>query len=128
MRSVYNLQYGYINSRGRGGHVRTVKVKRAVARELCTPGLWYFTFRMSNHSSLSKSCYESIVSTRNIKYLAKCKSMYLCGHAPLYFSTRDNLPGHLAICVHVHDYNNNIIIMCIGLVHDIFTRNIIVSV
>ena len=26
--------------------------------------------------------------------------------------------GHLAICV------NNIIIMCIGLVHDIFTRNI----
>ena len=36
----------------------------------------------------------------------------------VYFSTRDNLPGHLAICV------NNIIIMCIGLVHDIFTRNI----
>ena len=36
----------------------------------------------------------------------------------MYFSTRDNLPGHLAICV------NNIIIMCIGLVHDIFTRNI----
>ena len=37
---------------------------------------------------------------------------------PVYFSTRDNLPGHLAICV------NNIIIMCIGLIHDIFTRNI----
>ena len=37
---------------------------------------------------------------------------------PVYFSTRDNLPGHLAICV------NNIIIMCIGLVHDIFSRNI----
>ena len=37
---------------------------------------------------------------------------------PVYFSTRDNLPGHLAIGV------NNIIIMCIGLVHDIFTRNI----
>ena len=36
-----------------------VKVKRAVARELCTPGL-----------------------TRNLKYLAKCKGMYLCGHAP----------------------------------------------
>ena len=36
---------------------------------------------------------------------------------PVYFSTRDNLPGHLAIC------ENNIIIMCIGLVHDIFTRN-----
>ena len=36
----------------------------------------------------------------------------------MYFSTRDNLPGHLAICV------NNVIIMCIGLVHDIFTRNI----
>ena len=36
----------------------------------------------------------------------------------LYFSTRDNLPGHLAICV------NDIIIMRIGLVHDIFTRNI----
>ena len=33
---------------------------------------------------------------------------------PVYFSTRDNL----AICV------NNIIIMCIGLVHDIFPRNI----
>ena len=38
---------------------------------------------------------------------------------PVYFSTRDNLPGHLAICV-----NNIIIIMSIGLVHDIFTRNI----
>ena len=37
---------------------------------------------------------------------------------PVYLSTRDNLPGHLAICV------NNIIIMYIGLVHDIFTRNI----
>ena len=38
---------------------------------------------------------------------------------PVYFSTRDNLPGHLAICV------NNVIIMFIGLVHDIFTtRNI----
>ena len=36
----------------------------------------------------------------------------------MYFSTRDNLPGHLAICV------NNISIMCIGLVHDIFTRNV----
>ena len=38
--------------------------------------------------------------------------------AVVYFSARDNLPGHLAICV------NNIIIICIGLVHDIFTRNI----
>ena len=38
---------------------------------------------------------------------------------PVYFSTRDNLPGHLAICV-----NNIIIIMCIGLVHDIVTRNV----
>ena len=37
----------------------------------------------------------------------------------MYFSTGDNLPGHLAICV-----NNIIIIMCIGLVHDVFTRNI----
>ena len=58
--------------------------------------------------------------------------MFLCGHAhgagmsahgvwscPVYFSTRYNLPGHLTICV-----NNNIIIMCIGLVHDIFSRNI----
>ena len=45
-----------------------------------------------------------------------CTRMRTC---PVYFSTtRDNLPGHLAICV------NNIIIMCIGLVHDIFTRNI----
>ena len=37
---------------------------------------------------------------------------------PVYFSTRDNLPCHLAICV------NNSIILCIGLVLDIFTRNI----
>ena len=57
--------------------------------------------------------------------------MFLCGHAPwcgacphtecphvLCISQQENLPGHLAICV------NNIIIMCIGLVHDIFTRNI----
>ena len=43
---------------------------------------------------------------------------------PVYFSTRDNLPGHLAICVYLDAYNNNIIIMCIGLVHDIFTRNL----
>ena len=88
---------------------------------------------MSNHSSLSNACYKSIVSTRNKRKSAKCKSMFLCGHAPwcgagmfahgvrtcpVHFSTRDNLPGHLSICV------NNIIIMCIGLVHDIFTRNI----
>ena len=77
---------------------------------------------MSNHSSVLNARYKSIVSTRNKKYLAKCKA---CPHTtadmrtcPVYFSTRDNLPGHLAICV------NNIIIMCIGLVHDIFTRNI----
>ena len=49
--------------------------------------------------------------------------MFLCGLAPwwacpVYFSTRDNLTGHLAIGV------NNIIIMCIGLVHDTFSRNI----
>ena len=81
---------------------------------------------MSNHSSVLNARYKSIVSTRKKKYLAKCKSMFLCGHAPgcgacphgtadmpVYFSTRDNLPGHLAIWV------NNIIIMCIGLVHDI---------
>ena len=86
---------------------------------------------MSNHSSLSNACYKSIVSTRNFKKSAKCKSMFLCGHAPwcgtcphtecahvLCISQQENLPGHLAICV------NNIIIMCIGLVHDIFTRNI----
>ena len=89
---------------------------------------------MSNHSSVLNARYKSIVSTRNKKYLAKCKSMFLCGHAPwcgacphttadvrtcpVYFSTRDNLPGHLVICVNI------IIIICIGLVHDIFTRNI----
>ena len=86
---------------------------------------------MSNHSSVLNARYKSIVSTRNKKYLAKCKSMFLCAMphgagyvrtrlrtCAVYFSTRDNLPGHLAICV------NNIIIMCIGLVHDIFTRNI----
>ena len=43
---------------------------------------------------------------------------------PVYFSTRDNLPVHLAICVYLYAYNNTIIIMCIGLVNDIFTRNI----
>ena len=43
---------------------------------------------------------------------------------PVYFSTRDNSPVHLAICVYLYTYNNNIIIMCIGLVNDIFTRNI----
>ena len=79
---------------------------------------------MSNHSSVLKSCYKSFHQKK--KYLAECKIMFLCGHAPWcgmrtcpeYFSTRDNLPGHLAICVNI------IIIMCIGLVHDIFTRNI----
>ena len=30
----------------------------------------------------------------------------------VFLNKRDNLPGHLAICV------NNIIIMCIGLVHE----------
>ena len=45
-------------------------------------------------------------------------SAHIVRTCPVYFSTRDNLPGHLAICV------NNVIIMCIGLVHDIFTRNI----
>ena len=45
-------------------------------------------------------------------------SAYGVRTCPVYLSTRDNpLPGHLAICV------NNIIIMCIGLVHDIFKRN-----
>ena len=45
---------------------------------------------------------------------------------PVYFSERDKLPGHLAICVYVYDYTNNIIIviMCIGLVHGIFMGNI----
>ena len=109
---------------GEGGHVRTVKVKRPVAREQCTPGLWYFAFRMSKHISLWNACYKSIVSTRNKKYLAKCKSMFLCGHAPhhcghapwcgacphtecghalyVYFWERDKLPGascYLRICV-----------------------------
>ena len=37
---------------------------------------------------------------------------------PVFFSRRENLPWYLAICV------NNIISMCIGVVHDIFTRNI----
>ena len=50
---------------GGGGHNRTVKVKRAVARQQCMSGLSYFKFGMSNHSSLSNACYNSIVSTRN---------------------------------------------------------------
>ena len=41
---------------------------------------------------------------------------------PCVFLNKSNLSGHLAICV------NNIIIMCIGLVHDIFSRNIYYSV
>ena len=80
---------------------------------------------MSNHSSVLNARYKSIVSTRNKKifgkiYLCSCADMpHGAGHVrsvrtcPVYFSTRDNLPGHLAICV------NNIILMCIGLVHDI---------
>ena len=35
---------------------------------------------------------------------------------PVYFPTRDILPGHLATCV------NNNIMLCIGLIHDIFPR------
>ena len=86
---------------------------------------------MSNHSSVLNARYKSIVSTRkkniwqNVKVCSCADMPHGAGHVrtrlrtcPVYFSTRDNLPGHLAICV------NNIIIMCIGLVHDIFTRNI----
>ena len=69
-------------------------------------------------SAHGHACYKSIVSTRNKKYLPRTMSAHGVRTCPVYFSTRDNLPGHLAICV------NNIIIMCIGLVHDIFTRNI----
>ena len=62
---------------------------------------------------------------QNVKVCSCADMPHDAGHVrtrlrtcPVYFSTRDNLPGHLAICV------NNNIIMCIGLVHDIFTRNI----
>ena len=62
---------------------------------------------------------------QNVKVCSCADMPHGAGHVrtrlrtcPVYFSTRDNLPGHLAICV------NNSIIMCIGLVHDIFTRNI----
>ena len=99
---------------------------------------------MSKHISLWNACYKSIVSTRNKKYLAKCKSMFLCGHAPwddgaghvrirsaampcMCISEKEiSSRGHLAICVYVYDYTNNIIviIMCIGLVHGIFMGNI----
>ena len=96
---------------------------------------------MSKHISLSNACYKSIVSTRNKKYLAKCKSMFLCGHAPHHgacphtecghalCSSQQEISsrGHLAICVYVYDYTNNniiIIIMCNGLVHGIFMGNI----
>ena len=96
---------------------------------------------MSKHISLSNACYKSIVSTRNKQYLAKCKPMFLCGHAPccgacphtecghaLCISEKEiSSRGHLAICVYVYDYTNNniiIIIMCIGLVHGIFMGNI----
>ena len=94
---------------------------------------------MSKHISLSNACYKSIVSTRNKKYLAICKSMFLCGHAPhgacphtecghALCSSQQEVSSrwHLAICVYVYDYTNNIIIiiMCIGLVHGIFMGNI----
>ena len=98
---------------------------------------------MSNHIGLSNACYKSIVSTKNKKYLAKRKSMFLCGHAP-WCGACPHTPhgaGHVrthAPCIsqqeitsraillsaYVYDYNNNIIIMCNGLVHDIFTHNI----
>ena len=87
---------------------------------------------MSNHSGVLNACYKSIVSTRNKKHLAKCKSMFLCRHAPwcgacphtnadmrrVFLNKRQPPGASCYICV------NNIIIMCIGLVHDIFTRNI----
>ena len=74
--------------------------------------------------------YKSIVSTINFKKnRQKCKSMFLCGHAPwcgaclhtecghaCVFLNKITSPGHLAIRV------NNVIIMCIGLVQYIFTR------
>ena len=50
--------------------------------------------------------------------MARGMSAHRVRTCPVYFSTRYNLPGHLAICV------NKIIIMCIGLLHDIFTRDI----
>ena len=58
--------------------------------------------------------------------ITSCVSITFCGvtpahgvrTSPVYFSTRDNLPCDLAICV------NNNISLCIGLVHDIFMRNI----
>ena len=50
--------------------------------------------------------------------MVRGKSTHGVWTCPVYVSTRDNLLGHLAIFV------NNIIIMCIGLVHDMFSRNI----
>ena len=50
----------------------------------------------------------------------------VCGHALCISQQEIRSRGHLAICVYVYDYNNNIIIiiMCIGLVHGIFIGNI----
>ena len=86
---------------------------------------------MSNHSSVLNACYKSIVCTRNkniwqnVKVCSCADMPHGAEHVrtrlrtcPVYLSTRDNIPVHLAICV------NNIFIMCIGLVHDIFTHNI----
>ena len=79
---------------------------------------------MSNHSSVLNACYKFPPEIKNIWQNVKvCSCADMPNGAgvrtcPMYFSTRDNLPKHLAICV------NNIIIMCIGLVHGIFTRNI----
>ena len=44
-------------------------------------------------------------------------SAHNCGHAPC-ISQQEITSQGILLCV------NNIIIMCIGLVHDIFTRNI----
>ena len=45
-------------------------------------------------------------------------SAHECGHAPCISQQEITSRRHLTTCV------NNIIIMCIGLVHDIFTGNI----
>ena len=81
---------------------------------------------MSKHISLWNACYKSIVSTRNKKYLAKFKSMFCAAMPCMCISEKEiSSRGHLAICVYVYDYTNNIIIiiMCIGLVHGIFMGN-----
>ena len=54
---------------------------------------------------------------------ASCLHME-CGHAPCISQQEITSRCILLYVYNLYAYNNNIIIMCIGLINDIFTRNI----